>query len=91
MFQPWMPFKKWKYSRVRSVDRKFDKNLCISSTKKEKSFNLFSVLCLVVFITVLAGGFGFLAGRHLPPLIPQDFLMGFNSLFQLSCQNLFNT
>lgn len=72
MFNHLVPFNYWKYKRVH------DEDLYINSTEEQKSFSSLFVLCMGIVITILAGGLGFLAGRHLPPLFSQDFLMGFN-------------
>lgn len=88
MFNHLVPFNYWKYKRVHSVDRKYDENFYIDSTEEQKSFSSLFVLCMGIVITILAGGLGFLAGRHLPPLFSQDFLMGFNLPYPLAYQNL---
>lgn len=75
MFDHLVPFNYWKYKRVHSVDRKYDENLNINSTEEQKSFSSLFVLCMGIVTMILAGSVGFLAGRHLPPLFSQDFLM----------------
>lgn len=71
------PFEAWEYDRVDSQDESSKESITGSyTTLPRQRSNGFLRLTLTVVILLLTLSFGFLAGRHLPPLFQSDFLMG---------------
>ena len=82
MFGWWLPSAERKYVRVDSSDGTEDEE---ASKKRydgrmlkvvEAPFGFGTIFLVCMIIATSAGSLGFLAGRHLPPLFPSDFLPG---------------